>query len=127
MSVTIREELEASHVIMSNEAYDLALAGAEENSLELLESLIESEAVTKDVGCHLWSNRLGRAYVDPLSTIVSTKALASLPIEIARKGNVMPLYVVEDALTVAMPKPDDESLVRRLAAITGKQISPSFV
>ncbi len=91
MSMTIREELEASHVLISNEAYDLALASAKENTLELLGSLIESEAVTKDVACHLWSNRLGRAYVDPLSTIISAEAIASLPMEIARKGNVMPL------------------------------------
>ena len=126
MSITIREELEARHVLISNEAYSLALASAKENSLELLESLIESEAVPKDVACHLWSNRLGRAYVNPLSTIISNEAIACLPIEIARKGNVMPLYVVEDGLTVAMPDPDDEVLVRRLAAISGKQISPVF-
>ena len=126
MSITIREELEARHVLISNEAYSLALASAKENSLDLLESLIESEAVPKDVACHLWSNRLGRAYVNPLSTIISNEAIASLPIEIARKGNVMPLYVVEDGLTVAMPDPDDKVLVRRLAAISGKQISPVF-
>ena len=126
MSITIREELEDRHVLISNEAYSLALASAKENSLELLESLIESEAVPKDVACHLWSNRLGRAYVNPLSTIISNEAIACLPIEIARKGNVMPLYVVEDGLTVAMPDPDDKVLVRRLAAISGKQISPVF-
>ena len=102
MSMTIREELEAGHILISNEAYALALASAKENSLQLLESLIESEAITKEVACHLWSNRLGRAYVDPISTIISIEAIASVPIEIARKGNVMPLYVIEDALTVAM-------------------------
>ncbi|CAA6689694.1 MULTISPECIES: GspE/PulE family protein [unclassified Lentimonas] len=126
MSMTIREELEASHILISNEAYDLARANGEENSLELLESLIESGAITKDVGCHLWSNRLGRAYVDPLSTIISREAVESLPLEIARKGNVMPLYVIEDAMTVAMPNPDDAALVRRLSAITGLDISPVF-
>ena len=126
MSLTIREELEERHVLISNEAYSLALASAEENSLELLESLIESEAVPKAVACRLWSNRLGRAYVNPLSTIISNEAIANLPIEIARKGNVMPLYVVENGLTVAMPNPDDKVLVRRLAAISGKEISPVF-
>jgi type IV pilus assembly protein PilB len=124
--MTIRAELEAHHVVISNEAYDLALATAEENSLELLESLIDSGAVTKEVACHLWSNRLGRAYVDPLSTIISPEAIASLPIEIARKGHVMPLYVIEGALTVAMPYPDDITLVNRIAAITGMEISPVF-
>lgn len=126
MSVTIREELEGRHILISNEAYDLALASADENSLELIESLIDSDAITKEVGCHLWSNRLGRAYVDPLSTIISPEAIACVPIEIARKGNLMPLYVIENALTVAMPNPDDKDLVRRLSAITGKEISPVF-
>ena len=32
MSVSIREELAANHIVVSNEAYDLALASAEENS-----------------------------------------------------------------------------------------------
>ena len=126
MSMTIREELEARHVLISNEAYDLALASGKENTLSLLESLIGSGAITKDVACHLWSNRLGRAYVDPLSTIISREAVASVPLEIARKGNVMPLYVIEDALTVAMPNPDDAALVRRLSAITGLDVSPVF-
>jgi type IV pilus assembly protein PilB len=126
MSVSIREELAANHIVVSNEAYDLALASAEENSLALLESLVESDAISKGIACRIWSNRLGRAYVDPISTIISHEATACLPIEIARKGNVMPLYLVEDSLTVAMPNPDDEPLVRRLAAITGKEISPVF-
>jgi type IV pilus assembly protein PilB len=91
-----------------------------------LESLVESDAISKEIACRIWSNRLGRAYVDPISTIISNEAIACLPIEIARKGNVMPLYVVDDSLTVAMPNPDDEALVRRLAAITGKEISPVF-
>jgi type II secretory ATPase GspE/PulE/Tfp pilus assembly ATPase PilB-like protein len=126
MSHTIRDELAAHQIIVSNEAYDLALASAEENSLELLESLVDSDAISKAIACRIWSNRLGRAYVDPTSTIISHEAIACLPLEIARKGKVMPLYLVEDSLTVAMPHPDDALLVRRLGAITGKAISPVF-
>ena len=66
MSATIRDELEAHHIIVSNEAYDLARASAEENSLGLLESLVESDAISKEIACRIWSNRLGRAYVDPI-------------------------------------------------------------
>ena len=126
MSGTIREELAANHILVSNEAYDLALASAEENSLALLEALVESGAISKAIACGLWSNRLGRAYVDPTSTIISRDAIACLPIEIARKARVMPLYLFEDSLTVAMPTPENASLVRRLAAISGKVISPVF-
>ncbi|WP_269525825.1 GspE/PulE family protein [Coraliomargarita parva] len=126
MSLTIREELEKQHIILSNQVYDLALQSAEEGTLDLIEYLIDEELVAKDVACKIWSTRIGFAYVDPLSTIISDSAVASIPLEIARKGNVMPLYEIEGALTVAMPDPNNKPLVDRLAAITNKQISPVF-
>ncbi|HBR94099.1 MAG TPA: type II/IV secretion system protein [Opitutae bacterium] len=127
MSITIREQLlQKHHVTLSNEVYDRALLSAEENSLALIEYLIEEAYIKKEVGCRLWSDRIEAAYVDPLSTIISEEAIFSIPIEIARKGNVMPLYVIESALTVAMPDPHNQALITRLAAITGKEISPVF-
>ncbi|WPJ96631.1 GspE/PulE family protein [Coraliomargarita algicola] len=125
--MTIREQLlQNYHVTLSNEAYDRALLSADENTLDLVEYLIEEELISKEVGCRLWSNRIESAYVDPLSTIISEEAIFSIPVEIARKGNVMPLYEIESALTVAMPDPHNQPLIDRLAAITGKEISPVF-
>lgn len=126
MSLTIREELAAMKVIVPEEVYDLALQYAEEGSLALIEYLISEAIIPKSVGTRIWTNRIRYAYVDPVSTIISNDAIAAVPMEIARKGNVMPLYEIEGALTVAMPDPTDETLTKRLAAITGKKISPVF-
>ena len=127
MSRTIREQLqEEHHITLSDEAYEHALLSADEGTLDLIEYLIEEGLVSKEVGCRVWSDRIGFAYVDPLSTIISDEAISSVPIEIARKGNVMPLYEIESALTVSMPDPTNEALISRLAAITGKDISPVF-
>ena len=127
MSATIREQLQNEHhVTLSDEAYDRALLSADENTLDLIEYLIEEDLVSKETGCRIWSDRIESAYVDPLSTVISEEAISSLPIEIARKGNVMPLYEIESALTVAMPDPYNQALIDRLAAITGKEISPVF-
>ncbi len=126
MSYTIRQELEELRIYLADEVYDLALQYGEEGSLQLVEHLIEEEIIPKDVGCRLWSTRIGVAYVDPISTIISADAIASIPIEIARKANVMPLYEVEGSLTVAMPDPENLPLIRRLGAIAGKEISPVF-
>lgn len=126
MSHTIRAELESMRVSVPPEVYDLALQYAAEGTLALVEYLITESHVPKSIGTRLWTNRIRFAYVDPVSTIISKEAIASVPMEIARKGNVMPLYEIEGALTVAMPDPTDSELVRRLEAITGKQISPVF-
>lgn len=127
MSVTIREELRTDFGInLSDEICERASLSAEESTLDMVEYLIEEGIIRKEVGCRLWSGRINTAYVDPLATVISDEAVASVPHEIARKGNVMPLYLVENALTVAMPDPQNGALISRLAAITGKQISPVF-
>lgn len=127
MTQTIREQLqEEHHIALSDEAYKRALLSADEGTLDLVEYLIEEDVISKEIGCRIWSDRIQSAYVDSLSTIISDDAISSVPIEIARKGNVMPLYEIEGALTVAMPDPHNEPLVKRLGAITGKDISPVF-
>ncbi len=122
----IRDALLKHHIVISDQAYQHALQSVEEDSLEMIEYLIEENLVPKEIACKVWGSRINSAYVDPLSTIIGDSALASIPHEIARKGNVMPLYEIEGALTVAMPDPNNEALVERLGAITGKEISPVF-
>ena len=108
MSLIVSKALEQHHIAISQEVYDLALQYGDEGTLELIEYMIDEDIIPKDVGCRIWSTHIGFAYVDPVSTIISSDAIASLPIEIARKGNVMPLYEIEGALTVAMPDPQNK-------------------
>jgi type IV pilus assembly protein PilB len=126
MSFTIRQELLKQHVVISHEVYDRALLHAPEGTLELLEHLIEEEVIEKAVGCRIWSDHIGYAYVDPVSTVIGQAAIACIPQEIARKGQVMPLYEIEGGLTVAMPDPENKQLCARLSAIANKEVSPVF-
>ncbi len=126
MSLNIREKLEEQHVLISTEVYERALLNAEEGTLDLIEYLIVEDIVEKAVACRVWSDHIQAAYVDPLSTIISDDAVACIPLEIARKGNVMPLYEIEGALTVAMPDPHNTALIGRLSAIANKEVSAVF-
>ncbi len=126
MSETILEELNRFHVVVPDEVYGAALEVGGEGSLEMIDYLVEGGHVPKKVGCRIWSDRIGCAYVDPLASVVSDAAIASIPVDIARKGNLMPLYEIDGALTVAMPDPLNAALVDRLAAITNKRVSPVF-
>ncbi len=126
MSLNIRDKLQQQHILISNEVYERALLNADEGTLDLIEYLIEEAIVDKPVACRIWSDYIESAYVDPLSTIISDDAVACIPLEIARKGNVMPLYEIEGALTVAMPDPHNDKLISRLSAIANKEVSAVF-
>lgn len=64
-----------------------------------------------------WSRLIGRAYVDPQSVVITEEAIASLSAEIATKAQVLPLYQVGEALTVARSRPDDVKLPASIAKI----------
>jgi type IV pilus assembly protein PilB len=92
----------------------------------LLDALIDSKLVTKDVACRLHADAIGRAYVDPFASLITEEALAAIPAEIARKVGVIGLYVIDGVLTAAFSRPDDESTVKRLGQIVQMPVSPVF-
>lgn len=109
-----REDIQALHA---------KSAGAD---LAFLQSLVEQRLVQKDRACRLWGDSVGFAYVDPLASIVTKEAVGLIPKEIARKGTVLGLYVLEGILTVAMAEPGDSMLVARIENIAGVKVSPVF-
>lgn len=126
MPTTIREDLAKRSILLTDEAYARALQSAPEATLELIEYLIEAALIDKALGCRIWSDRIGYAYVDPIATLISAEALACVPREIACKATIVPLYAIDGVLTVAMPDPHNQALISRLVAITGRSISPVF-
>ena len=95
-------------------------------TLEMLERLIASEIVSKDVAYRIWGKSIGYAYVDPIVTIVTAEALEKVPLDIARKGRALGLYVVNNVMTVATADPDDAGLLKNLQNIAQIEISPVF-
>lgn len=96
------------------------------SNLQFLEELISEDLIPKERACRYWADSLGYSYVDPLVAVITDEAVAAIPVEIARKGDVVGLYKIEGTLTVAMSRPDDVRLVSQLAAIAGLEMSPVF-
>lgn len=102
------------------------LAASTDEPLTLLVQLVEQDHLRKDDAGKLWSRLIGVAYVDPLEVAISEKAVGKLPAEVAGKVQVLPIYLLGDALTVAMADPTDKKLIQRLSGIAGLAISPVF-
>lgn len=95
-------------------------------SLSMLEALISDDVILHKEGVMLWSNAIRVAYVDPFASVITREALDLIPVGIARKAQVIGLYVISDVMTVAVADPTNTALLQRLQGITGHKISPVF-
>jgi type II secretory ATPase GspE/PulE/Tfp pilus assembly ATPase PilB-like protein len=102
------------------------LAASAAEPLALLVRLVEQGLLRKDEAGMFWSRLIGVAYVDPFGVAISDKAVGKLTAEIAGKAQALPLYLLGDALTIALPDPTDKKLIQRLSGIVGMAISPVF-
>ncbi len=106
----------------------VAALGAEHGfgSLPMLHALIADKHLPKDQACTLWGNSIGIAYVDPLASLISDEALATMPHEIATKTRCIPIYILDGVATIAMAEPENPDLVRRVSHIVQCPVSPVF-
>jgi type II secretory ATPase GspE/PulE/Tfp pilus assembly ATPase PilB-like protein len=103
-----------------------ALATSVSDPLELLERLVADNHLHKDEAGKFWSERIGLAYVDPFSVVITEQAVALLPAEIVTKTQVLPLYSIGGALTIAVARHGDMRLFTSLGKIAQMPISPVF-
>ncbi len=96
------------------------------NGVGLLEALVDSRLIGKDVACRFYADFLGFAYVDPFASLITEEALAAIPSEIAKKVRGIGLYIIDGVLTAAFVTPEDASLVKRLSLIVQMPVSPVF-
>jgi hypothetical protein len=64
------------------------------------------------------------AYIDCTAAQVSAEVLKTIPAEIARRHDVLPVKVHNGKLTVAMAEPQNLRLIDELRFKTGKEIVP---
>jgi type II secretory ATPase GspE/PulE/Tfp pilus assembly ATPase PilB-like protein len=108
------------------EAELVALTKKHGDGLALLEALVDSKLIAKDIACRFYADHLGVAYVDPFASLITDEALAIIPAEIAKKVRVIGLYIIEGVLTAAFATPEDASIVKRLSLIVQMPVSPVF-
>src|SRR5262249_12609361 len=95
-------------------------------TLALLRAVIDAQLLPKEKACALWGDSIGVAHVDPLMSLVADDAIAKIPVEIAQRTRIIPIYLLDGTLTVAMADPTDKDTVRRVGHIAQCPISPVF-
>lgn len=98
----------------------------EPGTLEFLEALIARRIMPKEAACKCWGDSIGIAYVEPVTTIINRDAMDLIPQEIAQKAQILPLYLFDTLLTVAMADPTDKDLLQRLSQIAQHPVSGVF-
>lgn len=72
------------------------------------------------------SEELGYAYVDLSEITIEPEAVSFIPEELAVKYKLIPLFLIQNTITVAMSEPQNQEAVVQLKDITGKNIKPVF-
>jgi type II secretory ATPase GspE/PulE/Tfp pilus assembly ATPase PilB-like protein len=91
-----------------------------------LQAIIDHKILSKEEACRLWANSIGIAYVDVLASAITEDAVAKIPFTVAKKVRALGLYIIDGVLTVALGRPDDKELVRRIEQIAEMPVSAVF-
>lgn len=118
--------LKEKNITFHKEAYEDIVDSHGEGTLDMVEALIDRELISKKDAAQLWSDSIGKTYVDPFQTIIHPEALHKIPEEIARKTKVLGLYEINNVLTIVAADPLDQEVVKRLESVAQIKISPLF-
>jgi len=86
------------------------------------EVLIELQICTEDQIVESLAHAYGVPYARISPRICDPKAIALLPKEFLEKHQVLPLFLIEGVLTVALPEPANVFLLEELERVSGHQV-----
>lgn len=110
--------------LITDEQLRKALVLQRSRGKPLVETLVEMGALPEDAAREILSERLGVPAVDLDQVYGDPMALDLLPKEKAFELKAIPLFAVENQLTVAVPDPQNLTKIDELRFITGKDILP---
>lgn len=96
------------------------------NDFALMLFLAEQRLNLKNVIGKLWGDSIGLAYSDPTKTIIQQDLLDKLPKNFAEQNAAIPLYSLENVVTVAMADPKSATLQSRIENYMEAFVSPVF-
>lgn len=112
--------------IITNEDKLQLLDKTDNDHFRLLLFLRNGGVAPKNFLGRLWGDSINFAYVDLLKTIFQHEAVKMLPMEYALKYNVIPVYKLGSALTVATSEPQNDDLIKKISMASGVDVSPVF-
>src|SRR3954469_19789679 len=86
------------------------------------EVLVELRICTEDQITEALAQAYGVPYARVSPKIADPKVIASLPKEFLEKHQVLPLFLVEKVLTVAVPEPANVFLLEEIERLSGFQV-----
>ena len=92
----------------------------------LQEVILRRGLLTRDRLYQLLSRELNVPYVDIANFIVEPALLSAVPTVLAHRLQAVPLYRIDDVLTVAMADPDDIGALDELHQALGIEINPTL-
>lgn len=101
------EETLLNEGLITQEQLAQAKEEAQRFGLSLEDALIKLGVISEDALTTKLSEVLSLPYVKLSNYIIDTNVLKLIPEEIARKYKLIPLFVLEDTLTIAMANPQD--------------------
>lgn len=116
------------HELVAESAVAELLARAGEKDFDVAVKLFDSLELPQDRGLLglLYGTAIGKAHVPLDKTLFQPRALATLVPEMARKQQCIPLYLMGEMLTVAMPHPEDAAQIAVLSKLVSRPVSAVF-
>jgi len=108
--------------LITREQRRAALQQQKQTDQRLGEILVQEGILTRDELNWALGNLLGVPYVELDASIVDPVAFRSVPIELLRRYEAVPMIRVGHELTVAMADPTDGQAIADLGAVTGAEI-----
>ena len=97
---------------------------AGDDAVEFAQLVIQYGYLDRDRAGEVIGEHLGRTYVNLGKTLFQDELIASVPLELAQKSRVIPLYKMGDAVTVAMSDPSDAKVLKALETLLAAKVSP---
>lgn len=111
---------------ITEENLQKALAEQSISGKKLGDILMDMNYATEEQVVSILSEQMGLAYIDLNSYQVESEVIQMIDEKIAHKFQVIPIFKIENALTVVMVDPLDIQAVDELNSITGLEIQPVF-
>ena len=88
------------------------------DALALLSYLLQNNVGSKEVLGKLWGDSIGVSYVDLNKTLIQDNVVKMLPEKFAHRHQVIPLYQMGTAVTLAAANPGDQEMLQNVSALT---------
>ncbi len=96
------------------------------DTLAALQEIIAKKPGLREKFAKAWGDSIGISYVSMEKTLFQPDVLALFSEEFSRTHFAIPLYMMGDAVTVAMADPSNQQLVKKIEMTVKKPVSPVF-